>query len=327
MPLPSMPRLSLPVLLCAAALGLAGCGGGTEFTAGGRPLPTPDTPGIYVLTSNNDLHRIDGSAQWERKTWASRADFSPGARLIVYDPALSGVRPGWVQQDIKLWRVSWLRSDLEPTGQAAPVRGSQWVVAGLNSMRVPLRVTPNPRVPGVYELAPAGRLDPGLYELQISAPGVEGQEGRFGILWPSVDKRTYSAAHCVDRVVGGGAGFRPCTSAGASESQTAYNTAPTRALARPPLKIKLFSPVHENGGLKIRGEVINTSSRVQRVPNMQATLVGRSGQPVDSWVFAPPQTSIAPGGRMAFVAWRPFSGGSTRLNVDFVRTDQRAGLQ
>lgn len=343
----SIHRLSATSLFCAAALALAACGGGPEFTAGGRELPTPEEPGVYVLTPTDELRRIDGSPEWERKTWPSRSDFSPGVEFIVHEPALAS-GGGSVGHMVKLWRVAWLRSELEPTGHAAPVSGSQWVVASLDDLRVPLTVTPHPEVPGIVHLGPAERLGPGLYELHVSPPGVQGRQGRIGVLWSSLDKRAYSSAHCVDRVLGGGTAFQPCTAAPLSQMQAFQgqaaqvqasqvqasqvragpdaNTAPN-AWAGQALKIELFDPVRENGGLRIQGTVRNGSNRVQTVPMLQATVLDRSGQPVDSWVFAPPESDIAPGEQLTFTTWRPVAEGASRLDVDFARTDQRAGLQ
>lgn len=335
-------RLSATTLFCAAALALAACGGGPKFSAGGRDLPTPDEPGVYVLTSGGELRRIDGSPEWERKTWSSRSDFAPGAEFIVHEPALaSGAGPA--EEIVKLWSVAWLRSELEPTGHAAPVSGSQWVVTSLDELRVPLTATPHPEIPGIVHFGPAERLGPGLYELHVSPPGVQGRQGRFGVLWSSLDKRTYSSAHCVDRVLGGGTAFQPCTASHlaqdrayqeqASQVQASQIHASDDTAAAPPtpagraLEIELFEPVRENGGLRIQGTVRNDSNRARTVPMLQATVLDRSGQPVDSWVFAPPESDIAPGEQFTFTTWRPVAEGASRLDVDFARTDQRAGLQ
>lgn len=322
-----MNRLSATSLLCAAAFTLAACGGGPDFAAGGRKLPTPDDTGIYVLTPDDELARIDGSPEWERQTWPARADFTPGIEFVLYEPALAGGDGDAVH----LWRVAWLRSELQPTGQAAPVSGSQWVAAELEGLRVPLAVTPHPEIPGLFHLDPGARLEPGLYELKVSPRGVERRQGRFGVLWNSVDKRTYSAAHCVDRVNGGRVAFRPCAAsqanvAQAGAGQTAYNVfATTNNAARNPLRIELLDPVRERGGLRIRGTVSNSSNRAQAIPEMRATVFDRAGRRVDSWVFAPPQGRIAPGGQVMFTAWQPVAEGAARLDVDFVRTDQRTG--
>jgi hypothetical protein len=44
-------------------------------------------------------------------------------------------------------------------------------------------------------------------------------------------------------------------------------------------------------------------------------------------MFAPHESRIAPGGQLLFTTWRPVRGDATRLDVDFVGTDQRVGLQ
>ena len=319
-----MNHVSATILFCATALTLAACGGGPEFTAGGRELPTPDDPGVYVLTSEGDLSRIDGAPEWERKTWPERANFAPGAELIVYEPALADGSG----EAIDLWRVAWLRSELQPSGRAAPVDGSQWVVANLEGLRVPVAVTPHPRIPGIVHLDPGESLDPGLYELQISPPGVERRQGRFGIRWKSLDRREYSAAYCVDRVRGGDTAFRPCAASYTGPPPTEHHaSASAEYPAGEPLSIESLETRREEGGLRIQGVVRNLSGRVATVPMLRATLLDASGRPMDSWTFAPPRSRIVPGGRMTFAASRPVSQGASRLNVDFVRVKQDARTQ
>jgi hypothetical protein len=319
-----MKRVTAMILFSAAAVTLAACGGGPEFTAGGRELPTPDEPGVYILTSGGDLSRIDGSPDWERKTWPERAEFSPDAELIVHDPAIARGSG----EEIDLWRVAWLRSELQPTGQAAPVDGSQWVVANLEELRVPFVVTPHPEIPGIVHLDPGDRLEPGLYELQVAPPGVERRQGRFGVMWNSLDRRDYSAAHCVDRTPGGETGFRPCTASHAEPVQEAYAAASSmRQAVAPPLRIEALDTARQDGGLQIRGTLRNTSNQVQRVPMLRATVFDNSDRPTDSWVFAPPRDRIAPRGRISFTAWQPVAPGAARLDVDFVSANERTGLQ
>lgn len=320
-----MCRLSATSVLTATALILTACGG-PEFTAGGRALPTPDDPGLYVLTGEDELRRIDGSPEWERETWPSRSDFLSGVEFIVHDPALAN-SPGAMEQAVDLWRVAWLRSELEPTGRAAPVSGSQWVAAGLEGLAVPLVATPHPEIPGIAHLSPRDRLSPGLYELRIEPAGGRVRSGRIGVLWSSLDKRAYSAAHCVDRVVGGAARYQPCTASTDARAEAATNRAspePTSMTAAQPaaagLQIELFDPVRENGGLTIEGTVTNRSNTAQSVPMMRATILDRSGRPTDSWLFAPPRSTVPPGGRITFTTWRPAAEEATRLNVDFVQS-------
>ena len=318
-----MKQVAASVLFSAVAVALAACGGGPEFTAGGRDLPTPEEPGVYVLTSGGELSRIDGPPDWERKTWPERADFSPAAELIVHEPAIAR----GTGEEIELWRVAWLRSELQPTGQAAPVDGSQWVAADLEELRVPLAVTPHPEIPGIVHLDPGDRLEPGLYELQVSPRGVERRQGRFGVMWNSLDRRSYSAAHCVDRVLGGGTGFRPCTASHAASMQETNAAVSSMQQAVAPLRIEGLETTRQDGGLRIRGTVRNTSDQVQAVPRLEATVLDASGKPMDSWVFAPPSDRIGPGGRIAFTTWQPVAPGASRLDVDFASASHRSGLQ
>ena len=317
-----MNRSSFGILCTTISLALAACGG-PDFTAGGRPLPTPDDPGLYALEDGDELRRIDGSPEWERETWPSRADFDPTIEFIVYDPALADSSAG---ESVTLWRVAWLRSELDPSGQAAPVSGSQWVVAGLQDDGVPMAATRHPENPGIFHLSPSDRLGPGLYELRAAPPGGPVRSGRIGVLWSSIDERQYSAAHCVDRVVGGQRRFQPCTapastmaraqSAGAPAAQS--SATPVQPAARG-LSIELADPVQERGGLTIRGLVVNTSSSAQTVPTLEGTIFDASGNSTDRWRFAVLRTRIAPGEQVAFTTWRPTPVGAARINVDFAR--------
>lgn len=317
-----MQRPFAAMLLTVFALTLAACGG-PEFTAGGRALPIPDAPGLYALTTDNELRRIDGSPEWERKTWQSRSEFAPGTEFIVFDPALAGQPSG---EAVNLWQVAWLRSELEATGQAAPVSGSEWVVARLESQRVPLAATPHPEIPGLIHLSPSGRLSPGLYELRAEPPAAPVRSGRIGVLWSSLDKRDYSATHCVDRVVSGEKRYQPCTNAGTagtsggstSPSRTTSAMNPVRARSGS-LRVELNGPVKERGGLTIRGRVVNASSTMQTVPMLKGTILDASGNPTDSWLFAAPENTVPPRGAIPFSTWRPAPPGAVRLNVDFVR--------
>lgn len=319
-----MYRQTAVVFLTATALALAACGG-PEFTAGGRALPTPDDPGLYVLTAGDELRRIDGSPEWEEETWPSRSDLRPDVEFIIYEPALAdAARSG--EGAIRLWRVAWLRSELEPTGQAAPVSGSQWVVAGLDGLAVPLAATPHPEERGVIHLRPAEGLSPGLYELRSEPAAGPVHSGRIGIRWSSTDKRAYSAAHCVDRVVGGEKRFRPCTASNGARAEAAGSTGmssptsmTTTQSAADALKIELFDPVPENGGLTVRGRVTNRSDAPRSVPMLKGTILDRSGNPTDSWLFTTPESTVPAGGTIAFTTWRPASEGAARINVDFAQ--------
>ncbi|MGM0583874.1 MAG: hypothetical protein ACQEUZ_04425 [Pseudomonadota bacterium] len=317
-------------LLLASALALAACGGGPEFAAGGRPLPTPEERGVYVLTPGGELARVDGSPEWERGSWPARSDFGPEIEFIVRDPALAG-GSGQGEAPVKLWRVAWLRSELQTNGRVAPAQGSKWVVAPLERLRAPLRATAHPGIPEIRHYTPAQPLAPGLYELQVESAAGRSRTARVGVRWSSVDQRDYASAHCVDRVAADERAFRPCD-AGRDGSERGdqrgrgevFSSEPAGA---PPLRIALGEPAREDGGLRVRGTVRNLSASVQPAPMLRATVRDAAGRPLESWVFPPPERRIAPGGRMPFETRGPAPEGASRLDMDFVPEDRRAALQ
>jgi len=300
----------------ALSLVLAACGG-PDFAVNGRELPEPDDPGLYVLASDGELRRVDGSPEWERQTWALRSDLAPDIEFIVLDNSLAGASGGRTVP-VRISRVAWLRSELEPTGQAAPAAGSQWVATGLDTFDEPVVATPHPRIDGLFHLQPTAPLQPGLYEISLDTGSL--RRARFGVLWNATDQRVYSAEHCVDRVLDYTARFQLCGQNGVSQAQ--YVAAPAPTLPQPPsplgLQISLDKPVKEGGGLTITGNIVNTSGSMRRLPELQGQLLDSSGQVIDSWVFAAPASVMQPGESTPFSTWRPSPNGVARLNVDFV---------
>lgn len=325
-----MRRMIPTPLLLALALALAACGGGPEFAAGGRPLPTPEERGVYVLTPGGELARVDGSPEWERRSWTGRSDFQPGIEFIVRDPALAG-GPERQEAPVKLWRVTWLRSELQTNGQAAPADGSKWVVAPLERLRAPLRATAHPEIPEIRHYAPAESLAPGLYELQVESAAGRSRTARIGVRWSSVDKRDYASAHCVDRVAAGEPAFRPCEArrdgSGRGDRQGRGEVHSSEPAGAPPLRIALGEPVREDGGLRVRGAVRNLSASAQPAPMLRATVRDVGGRPLESWEVSPPGRRFAPRGRMPFETRGPAPQGASRLDVDFVPADRQAGLR
>jgi hypothetical protein len=186
--------------------------------------------------------------------------------------------------------------------------------------------TPHPENPGIVHFRAFERLNPGLYELAVST-GAQSRSARVGILWDSLNQREYSAANCVDRIVGTDAGYRSCTERGIGSAQLVSDSAPFSQVqpSLGGLAITLANPVRENNGLTIRGTVTNNSAIVQPVPALRATLIDQAGEPADSWTFVTSQSSIEPGAQIGFTTWRPALQGATRLDVDFVDANRRAG--
>src|SRR5262245_13328017 len=183
--------------------GVAACAGTREPS-----YPIPDEPGLYALTSDDALYRLDGDREWEVETWPERSGMPPGVQFVVSDPALAG-RPAGTS--IELWKVAWVRSEITAENQAMPIEGSSWAVAPIEPFRIPFRYESPPDQSDVVHIVPTPPLEPGLYALRIINPGA--RQARVGVSWNSVDQRQYSAANCVDRYAAEGNVSRTCTTA------------------------------------------------------------------------------------------------------------------
>lgn len=170
--------------------------------------PVPDQPGIYSLSGKNDLRRLDGDPNWEASTWPDRANLPADVQFVVNDPALANRAPG---SSIELWRVAWVRSEINASNQAMPISGPAWDVAPIAPYDIPFRYDSPPNKPSVVRITPNVPLAPGLYALRVTSPGA--RQARLGVAWNSLDQRQYSALNCVDRYVAEGNVYRPCTAA------------------------------------------------------------------------------------------------------------------
>jgi hypothetical protein len=194
-------RIARHAACLALLVGVGACAGSNEPS-----YPIPDDTGIYAMTDDGGLMRLDGDRDWEAETWPDRSGMPPDVQFVISDPALAGRSPG---SAVELWKVAWERSEINAQNQAMPVSGSQWVVAPMQSFSVPFRYESPAGETGVVHIVPTGPLAPGLYTLRIVNPGA--RQARIGVDWNSVDQRQYSAANCVDRYEGNV--YRPCTGA------------------------------------------------------------------------------------------------------------------
>ena len=342
-------RIAREAKCLALLVGLSACAG-----SGDRSYPIPYEPGLYALTNEDDLERLDGPPGWEIQTWPERSDMPTNVQFVVSEPALIGRSAG---TSIELWKVAWARSDIV-NNQVMPIEGSGWVVAPLEPYRVPFRYEARPAQPDIVHIIPTTPLERGLYALRV----VGARQGLVGVGWNSVDEHQYGAANCVDRYVEEGEGvYRPCAGApdakmgalpptgtvhstnprGASSiesnrlpslsspepaAKTAPAPTPAPQSAAPivtgqGLDIVLVDPVRRNDGLFIQGIVINSSSQPQMVPTMQASLEDEAGQEVRRWMFDPPVHQLGPGERANFkTEVRPVPAGAARVSVAFVAT-------
>jgi len=129
---------------------LASCAGTLQ-----PDFPLPDEPGLYALDSNDDLHRLDGDREWEVKSWPARAAMGAYTEFVIFDPDLKrDARPR--ENLVSLWRVAWVRSEVDRRGLAGPVQGSEWAVAPLEPFHVPVTVRSADGYPAYVHLRPGG---------------------------------------------------------------------------------------------------------------------------------------------------------------------------
>jgi hypothetical protein len=333
-------RVARSAISLAVLAGLSACAGFREPS-----YPIPEEPGIYAFTTKDDVRRLDGDRAWEAKTWPERSSLPATVHFVVHEPALAGRSPAGA---VELWRVAWVRSEINARGQAMPVAGSQWAVAPIEPFAVPFRYESPPGETEIVHIAPAAPLQPGLYTLRI--PGA--RQARVGIAWNSVDQRQYSAENCVDRYEGNV--YRTCTvavaptigalpadpyapgvtanasngglaslSAPQPDVEVGPAPAPATAVAAPAdaegLQIALVDPVRRDGGLIIQGVVINTSGETRAIPTLQGSLENGAGQEVRRWQFQPPVATLGPGQRANFrTEVRPIPAGVARASVAFI---------
>jgi hypothetical protein len=195
-------RIARPAACLALLVGVAACAGSGEPS-----YPIPDDPGIYAITDDGGLQRLDGDRDWEAETWPDRSGMPSNVQFVISDPALAGRSAG---SSVELWRVAWVRSEINAQNQAMPVSGSQWAVAPIESFSVPFRYESPAGETDVVHIVPTGPLAPGLYTVRIVDPGA--RQARLGVDWGSVDQRQYSAANCVDRYAAQDI-YRPCSGA------------------------------------------------------------------------------------------------------------------
>src|SRR5688572_6960819 len=339
----SSTRVARNALFLVLLAGVSACAGTREPT-----YPVPDEPGIYALTTKDNLRRLDGDRDWEVETWPERSNMPSNVHFVINEPALAGRSAG---NSVELWRVAWVRSEINAQGQAMPIQGSQWAVAPIEPFAIPFRYESPAGQTEIVHIVPTVPLEPGLYTLRIANPGA--RQARVGVTWNGTDQRRYSAMNCVDRYDGNT--YRQCSAAvgaapapagdpyaagltadasnGGLASLSPPQPAPPapvvvqQAPAQPVaaatsaegLQIALTDPVRCNDGLLIQGTVINTSNQVRAIPTMQGSLENSAGQEMRRWIFQPPVQSLQPGQRANFsTEVRPIPTGVARASVAFI---------
>src|SRR5688500_1707616 len=114
-------RVARNALFLVLLAGVSACAGTRE-----PPYPVHDERGIYPFTPTDTPRRLGGDRDGEVETWPERSNMPSNVHFVINAPALAGRSAG---NSVELWRVAWVRSEIDPQGQAMPVHGSQLAVA------------------------------------------------------------------------------------------------------------------------------------------------------------------------------------------------------
>lgn len=292
-------RAAGAVLLGALA---AGCAGNVP------PFPLPDEPGLYAVAADDELVRLDGDSEWEDETWPERSALSRSTEFVIYDPVLEhDLRPR--DQMATLWRIAWVRSEIDSSGLAGPITGSEWALAPIAPLSVATTAASPPGYADYIHVVPLQPLAPGLYALRLTNNGSD-RAGRLGVDWAAVDRRAYAARHCVDRLQGSEPGYRLCT------TQDIVARSATEGL-----DIRHVEPLRRGDTFVVEGMVVNTTSEAKAVPLLLAVLRDSAGRSVSQAVIKPAKTDLQPGERMSFrteIAGAPPS--TAAVDVEFMPT-------
>lgn len=250
----------------------------------------PDDPGLYAVKTDGKFQRLDGDAEWERKTWLERSNLEPDVRFIVVNPSLTDDTAPLANK-IRLVKVGWLRSEIGSGGKIGPVEGTTWVAPEIEGFEVPLGYGHIDRRPDLVEAVPYQHtLEPGLYSLQLQT-GAVNASARLGVDWANVDRKQYAVANCIDRYLEEQITYRPC-----SEQKV--------AMLPEGLQIHLVEPekqvVDGKPTLVIKGVILNVSDGPRRVPMLQGRLRDEAGQTLHTWQFPPPVDEVSPGTSTSF---------------------------
>jgi hypothetical protein len=268
----------------------------------------PEEQGLYA-SSGEQLVRLNGSPEWETKTWSQRSNLGPRTDFVIYHPAVALLSGAEIEGAIKLEQVSWVRSEVAADGSITPVQANSWATSRLEAFRVPLDFQRVDLRRDMLVAIPARPLQPGLYSLQFrTAEGV--YNTRVGIGWPTVNRKDYAAATCVDRYPGSEQLYRQC-----GQQQVAAASGGLNLYLVTPQAIP--SPVGR--AMVIQGVIVNDSDSAQTVPLLSGYLHRNDGQVLRRWQFAAPAAQIGPGESITFrseVPDPPAGAHSVRVRFD-----------
>ncbi|HSH44067.1 MAG TPA: hypothetical protein VK973_18225 [Arenicellales bacterium] len=293
--------------MSGAVVAATGCvfgGSGHPDGGPGWADAVPEEDGLYAY-NGEELVRLDGGVEWEKKTWGTRSNLPRDVGLVIRDPGLDGSSA----QAVGLRKVAWVRSTVSESGEVTPVTGSMWQPTPLPSLAVPLEaVGTHDTERGIVWLKARRPLGSGLYSLYVDT-GKNVRKARFGVAWPQTDKQAYAASVCVDRYVGQETGYRRCGEQSAASGD-------------PGLQIYLVEPETRTAGsgrsLVISGVILNKSDQPRSVPLLAAELRDNRGQALTRWRFKAASGELEPGESTSFrteVNQTPRLAHS--INVDF----------
>ncbi len=299
-----------PGCIMAAALIAGGCvfNGDDDPTARVQ-LELPDDAGLYAR-ADGELLRLDGDAEWERRTWPRRAALAGDVVFTVRDPAIADLdRP--LADAIGMRKVAWVRSEISAHGSVQPAAGSRWQAVALPRFDVPVRFAADPDGdPAVVHVKPSGPLAPGLYSFYLDGANSQ-RKSRFGVGWSGTDQRAYAATVCVDHHAARDA-FVPC--------DAAEDVADAE-----PLRIVLADPKIDGRGsartLAVTGVVHNDSGTARDVPRLAGELRAEDGGVLGRWLFRATAGRLEPGQSASFSSTlRDVPPGVRHVNVRFDNT-------
>lgn len=312
------------MLMAFLAVLLPSCGSDVpeppSATVGDEDVELPDRYGLFAV-QDEKLGRIDGDRDFQVATWKGRSALAPEVTFLLFDRALgdSSVR---LQDAVKLRRLAHLRNDVTEAGAVNPATKNVWVAADLPELAVPLDFAPVPGNAEMVHAMPSKPLAPGLYALELRH-GESVVGGRFGVQWSDADQQAYMAANCVDRYAGKPVKYRLCSD---GPPQSAAKSASNAALAPAlPQGLELrqveASKTNDQGMpiLTIQGVIVNTSNRVQLVPQLEAVIRDLQGGELDRWTFNAEINQLPPGASTGFRTETMYpTSVSTNVDVTFL---------
>lgn len=284
--------------VCVALIGaLSACG---SSSSGPAQQTTARPDGIYIV-QDGKAGRLNEDPEKILKTWDQRTNLTPNVQFLVVDPSVAAHAPD--ADSVSLQRVSKVRNNVKANGKAKPTTKTEWVVANLPQDKIPVTVVRDSDTPQQLRVTANQPLAPGLYSITYNT-GRERIGGRFGVGWAAADKLQYASLNCVDRYAGNPAAYRPCSELVAAKPKAAAKPAIQSAAASTPIKFSALKVQKEIVGgkplLVLQGQMLNTTTTMQKVPELVAIVTDKQGRELSRWSFRTLTDQLPPGGSASF---------------------------